>query len=451
MDFVSLSQPPLHIVPLFYEQPSDKKPFDQAGLYEVPHWINLQFVNIEQSVEKISPPSRTSTQASSRNATGSASTKPKVSESLKKGGERRGMVYKKGTTGATTTNEKSPSYKKTKDSTVDNVGEGNDINTGSSVPLYTTESFSFSPFPFGEVLQRHADNLSSVDSLVHASNNPSSGLDAPMVAATDPTRSASAAGVPGGVLGCNHRTAIILRLLSLPRALEKYLIMSQCNESTCNASSAVPRDANSEVIGRHIDSKARGVWTTSTASMATPNSPKARALNMRCRGGTVGDLGALTGRQEGKDTSPNDDDTNTTTTIHLLDSKAAQNSAAELPSTPTPIPTPSPVPSSASTTSESGPGVSSSHHVSSSEAPAPPPVSLWGEVKFSARTVAVSEGWKASRIRAAEESEACSESGKSGAFSLIYIRVRVCSVHSTNINISHLFHVYPCVNRGDSS
>lgn len=41
MDLVSLSAPPLHMVPLFYVMPQEKETGD---FYEVPHWINLQYL-----------------------------------------------------------------------------------------------------------------------------------------------------------------------------------------------------------------------------------------------------------------------------------------------------------------------------------------------------------------------------------------------------------------------
>ena len=47
MDFISLSQPPLHVVPLFLIDCYDEK--GGSDFYEVPHWINISFVDFEPS------------------------------------------------------------------------------------------------------------------------------------------------------------------------------------------------------------------------------------------------------------------------------------------------------------------------------------------------------------------------------------------------------------------
>ena len=53
LDFVSLSQPPLHAVPLFEVDSSDMEGFDEnsrSGLhfYETPHWINVSYLDYEK-------------------------------------------------------------------------------------------------------------------------------------------------------------------------------------------------------------------------------------------------------------------------------------------------------------------------------------------------------------------------------------------------------------------
>jgi DEP domain-containing protein 5 len=45
IDFISLSQPPLHTVPLFHVDCSQDQTTD---FYEHPHWINISFVDCER-------------------------------------------------------------------------------------------------------------------------------------------------------------------------------------------------------------------------------------------------------------------------------------------------------------------------------------------------------------------------------------------------------------------
>ena len=52
MDFISLSQPPLHVAPLFLIDCSDEG--NESDFYEVPHWINISFVDFESNEVEIS-------------------------------------------------------------------------------------------------------------------------------------------------------------------------------------------------------------------------------------------------------------------------------------------------------------------------------------------------------------------------------------------------------------
>ena len=52
LDFISLSQPPVHSVPLFLISCTDED-FQIADFYEVPHWINVGFVDSEVQHQRI--------------------------------------------------------------------------------------------------------------------------------------------------------------------------------------------------------------------------------------------------------------------------------------------------------------------------------------------------------------------------------------------------------------
>ena len=142
MDFISLSQPPLHVVPLFYEHATENSKIfrglnNQSGRYQIPYWLNLQFVSVNKT-----------------------------------GG-----------------------YEGNFDRRFPGVIQGRDK--------------TFLPFPFAEILQRHVDSLKIIDP---SSQGDSASLDN------------ISQGIEGDVFGCNHRAAVILRMLSIPQALAKSLL-----------------------------------------------------------------------------------------------------------------------------------------------------------------------------------------------------------------------------------
>lgn len=273
MDFISLSQPPLHIVPLFHLKPVEYLT-GVTGSYEVPHWINLQFVNVDKSLMQ-----KVSTGA----PTVSSSTTSQSNLKISSRDDKVKLVNSTGMKAEAASKHKAPTYKISKNITADLE---NDLNTGSSVPLYTTDSFSFSPFPFGDVLQRHADALSNVTSELSskfANESAKSAID----------REDKASNKMG--FKSDSRIAIMLRLLSLPRALEKCLFSPDLKYATKTPSLSSFDDELASTDGGtgHSEHKSKGGRAHTLASLneinVSPGSPS-RGMQIRSRGLTANDI-----------------------------------------------------------------------------------------------------------------------------------------------------------------
>lgn len=401
MDFISLSQPPIHLVPLFYEYHADlsnkynvNAP-DQSGSYEVPHWINLQFVNIDEA-NNIS--NRTFT-GRSNDSMSTSYNKIKSNDADFSSSNTGAMISCSSVNKKTSKNEIDGVPKEITSKNVISLkskssaravpeGEVNpdfSVETASAMPIHPIATYNFSPFPFGQVLQKHAESL---DSLF---------FEAATTTTRDSTGSADllSKNVTTGLevteegkeerYGCNSRTAILLRLLSLPRALENYLLVNQYSNNKMFSAPAHDEKTHSYLAN------AKGVLTDLPHS--PPSSPlftRSRSSHAR-RGSLVESTAATITATVSDPFSPPPSTSNDTeiSVSHKNDVETAPLGEAE-----------------AGASGALGGGVGlilsqSQEGVVSSTTGTP---AVWGEVLFRDKSVALSTAWRDVRLQTAATS-----------------------------------------------